>query len=179
MNMIIGKRQIILATLVVALSVAVYINYKFTASGEKYIATDAVMEEEENYGDAQFVDGKVVVPESENYFAQARLTRSKSRDEAVAAMKSMIEDTSLEAGKKAELTEEAAKMAMAIETEGKIENMIRAKGFSDCMVYCESDKVDVMVQTSGLLDNEVIQIRDVVLSETGVPVENISIVEVK
>lgn len=181
MNMIVGKRQIILATLVVALTVAVYVNYKFTAAGGEYIATEAVTQEDrENYGDAQFVDAQIEnVSQSNDYFAQARLTRSKSRDEAVTAMRTMMDDESLDSAKKAELSMQAAKIAMAIETEGKIENLIRAKGFEDCMVYCENDKVDVVVQTSGLLDNEVLQIRDVVLGETDVAVENISIIEVK
>ncbi|MEG2039354.1 MAG: hypothetical protein RRZ73_06475, partial [Oscillospiraceae bacterium] len=94
MNMIIGKRQIILATLVVALTVAVYINYKFNNEGESYITTETV-EKSENYGDAQFVDKPVSGETSANYFADARLNRNKSRDQAVSAMKTMLEDSTL------------------------------------------------------------------------------------
>ena len=64
---------------------------------------------------------------------------------------------------------------------GDYQYLIKAKGFEDCMVYYdgEKEKVDVVIKTGGLLDNEVAQIRDIVVQETGAPVENIAIVEVK
>lgn len=181
MNMIISKKHIILATLVMALCVAVYLNYRFNQSGEDLLATQ-VVEENKSYGEAQFVDGTAAgqdAQESEAYFAEAKLTRSKSRDEAVDAMKTMLQDSALSADEKAQLTMKAAQIAESIETEGKMENLIKAKGFTDCMVYFDSDKVDVVVKTEGLQENEVAQIRDIVISETQAPLENISIIEVK
>ena len=46
------------------------------------------------------------------------------------------------------------------------------------MVYCSSDKVDVIVKSPELQENDVVQIRDIILEQTQVPVENISIVPV-
>lgn len=181
MNMIISKKHIVLATLVMALCVAVYLNYRFNQSGEDLLATQ-VVEENKSYGEAQFVDGAAAAQdagESEAYFAEAKLTRSKSRDEAVDAMKTMLQDSTLSADEKAQLTMKAAEIAESIETEGKMENLIKAKGFTDCMVYFDSDKVDVVVKTEGLQENEVAQIRDIVVSETQAPLENISIIEVQ
>ena len=77
-----------------------------------------------------------------------------------------------------ELALRAASIADAIEAEGKIETLIRAQGFSECMVYCDADRVDVVVHTEGLAANEVAQMKDIILSETSVPNENISIIEV-
>ena len=96
-------------------------------------------------------------------------------------MTTMLKDSALSADEKAELTMKAADISKSIETEGKMENLIKAKGFEDCMVYYdgEKEKVDVVIKTGGLLDNEVAQIRDIVVQETGAPVENIAIVEVK
>lgn len=181
MNMILSKKHIILATLVLALCVAVYLNYRFNQTGDSLVATNAV-EETKTYGEAQFVEGAAEGPdgvEAEAYFAEAKLTRTKSRDEAVDAMKTMLQDAALSADEKAQLTLKATDVAKSIETEGKMENLIKAKGFEDCMVYYDADKVDVVVKTAGLLDNEVAQIRDIIVTETGAPVENISIVEVK
>ena len=181
MNMIISKKHIILATLVLALCVAVYLNYRFNQTGEELVATN-VVEETKSYGEAQLVEGEATgeeAQEAEAYFAEAKLTRSKSRDEAVDAMTTMLQDSALSADEKAQLTLKAAEIAESIETEGKMENLIKAKGFTDCMVYYDGDTVDVVVKTDGLLDNEVAQIRDIVVAETQAPVENISIVEVK
>lgn len=177
--MIIGKKQIILSALVLALSVAVYLNWQYSKAdsgldlsnklaGGSYKESSTMVGEnspEENYGEA--------------YFAEAKLTRTRSRDEAVETLKGMLTDSQLSSDQKAELALEAAKMAKSIETEGKIENLIKAKGFTECMVYYDTTKVDVVVKTAGLEDADVSSMRDIILKETSVPVENISIVEVK
>ena len=59
-----------------------------------------------------------------------------------------------------------------------MENLIQAKGFDECMVYYDTDRVDIVVKTDGLTDDEVMQMRDIAIRETSVPVENISIVEI-
>lgn len=195
MNMIVGKKQIVLASLVVALGVAVYLNYQFAGQDLDLVTANAgttqeisVQEEErENYGDAQFVDSKEISRDTEmsavqndsEYFSQARLTRTKTRDEAAAALQVMLSDSALAQEQKEELTAQASALAMSIETEGRIENLIKAKGFEECMVYCSDEKVDVIVKSPELKEGEVVQIRDIILDETRVPVENISIVPVR
>ena len=72
----------------------------------------------------------------------------------------------------------ATEVAKSIETEGKIENLIKAKGFDDCMVYYDTEGVDVVVKTDGLEAAQVAQMKDIILKETSIPVENISIVEI-
>ena len=44
-------------------------------------------------------------------------------------------------------------MAEAIEKEGKIENLIKSKGFQECMVYYDAERVDVIVKTNVYLKN--------------------------
>ena len=111
--------------------------------------------------------------------ALERLTRQKTRDQAQEALQVMLTDTALTQEQKDELTAQAGGMVQAIETEGRIENRIKAKGFDECMVYCSSEKVDVIVKAPELQEGQVVQIRDIILGETKVPVENISIVSVK
>lgn len=76
------------------------------------------------------------------------------------------------------MTSKANQIATDIETEGKIENLIKAKGFEDCMVYISEDSADVMVKTDGLLANEAAVIKDIVIQTTDIPVENVKILEV-
>lgn len=176
MNFIVGKKQIVLSVLVLALGVAVYLNYQYSQVGEgEFPITDAAAasaqgeneEMEETYGEA--------------YFAEAKLSRTRSRDEAVEAMAAMLSQADLNNEIKAELALEAAALAKSIETEGKIETLIKAKGFEECMVYYDTEKVDIIVKTAetGLSDEQVAQMQDVVMGEVDVPAENIRIVEVK
>ena len=102
------------------------------------------------------------------YFAEAKLSRTRSRDEAADALSEMLADASLEADQKAELAMKAAELSQSIEIEGKIENLIKAKGFDECMVYYDTDRVDIVVKTEGLTDEEVMQMRDIAIRETSV-----------
>ena len=85
----------------------------------------------------------------------------------------------MEEGAAAVLAQQAQALAQTIETEGKIENIIKAKGFSECMVYLDKDKVDVIVQSAGLTDSEAAQIMDAVMSEVEIEESNVSIIEIK
>ncbi len=174
MNMIVGKRQIILAALVLGLGAAVYLNWEY-AKLDGELALTSQLESTKNYGDAQYVDA---TEEDEAYFAEAKLSRTRSRDEAAQTLKEILGDTTLEASQQAELAMKAAELAESIEIEGKIENLIKSKGFTDCMVYYDTERVDVIVKTEKLDESQVMQMRDIIVRETSVPLENISIVEI-
>ena len=83
---IIGKRQILLAVLVVALSAAVYLNWQFSKNGGEYDITGALSSTTSYLGDVQYVGnpGDTTVSEAQsadNYFAQAREDRAAARQD--------------------------------------------------------------------------------------------------
>lgn len=184
MNMIISKKHIVLSALVLALSVAVYLNWEYVkVNGDEFentskVAVDGAVDgltgpaPEEGGADETAAYG-------EAYFAEAKLSRTKARDEAADALKYMLEDADLTTDQMTQLTMEAASIAKSIETEGKIENLIKAKGFQECMVYLSDDKIDVLVKCSEMTDSEAAQIKDVILREVEVPDNNISIIEIQ
>ena len=181
LGMILGKKHIILSALVVSLSIAIYLNWEYVRTNSTdFIGTDGLTSA---VGTATEVDADAEGISTENYgeayFAEAKLTRSKSRDEAIEAMKYMLEDIELSDTQAKDLTVEATQLAQSIEVEGKIENLIKAKGFKDCMVYFDNNKIDVMVKSENMTDSEAAQIKDVILSEVSVPDEKISIIEIK
>ena len=183
MNMIIGKRQIILASLVLGLGIAVYLNWQYSQVAVELPITATLQEmpEEGDYGEAQYVDSQNAQEAEEDggtFFVEAKLSRQKARDEAVETLAVMMKDAALEASQKAELALRASDLAESIETEGKIENLIKAKGFHDVMVYYDTKRADVILKTEGLLSNEAAQIKDIILKETNISPENISIVEI-
>lgn len=182
MHMVINKKQVVLASLVVGLGLAVYVNYQFAQTDNMLTPTSAVTESGKNYGDAQLVDAvdqtAAAGADGEAYFAEAKVTRQRSRDESVETLTNMMANAEVDPDIKAEMALKAAEVAQSIETEGKIENLIKAKGFDDCMVYYDTEGVDVIVKTSGLEAAQVAQMKDIILKETSIPVENISIVEI-
>lgn len=186
MNMIIGKRQIILAALVLGLSVAIYLNFALAGKQIEPAGADGTNSASENYGDAVYTgnpDSAVNTDNKENanaeFFAQARLTRQKMREESVQTMQTMLADTTLNKEQQESISAQAMTIAQAIETENKVENLIVAKGFTECIAYIDAESANVVVQTDGLLQSEAAQIKDIILRETEIEPENIKIVEVK
>ena len=177
MNMVVGKKQIVLAALVLCLSLAVYLNWIYSGSDIGLPVTNTLEEAQEtkNYGDSQYVE---LATDSEAFFAEAKVGRQKTRDEAVQTLKNLIESDSITPEQRTELALKTTTMAEAIEKEGKIENLIKAKGFQECMVYYDAERVDVIVKTDGLETNEVAQMKDIICKEVSVPDENIAIIEV-
>lgn len=173
MNMVLSKKHIILSALIISLSIAIYLNWEYVktnsadfADADKVAAsTSGQQENTAEYGEA--------------YFAEAKLSRTKSRDEAIEAMKYMLEDAKLSTSQVKELTTQATSLAKTIETEGKIENLIKAKGFTECMVYLEPSKIDVLVKCDDMTDEQATQIKDVILGEVSMASEKISIIEIK
>ena len=192
-NFVIGKKQIILAALVVLLGGAVYVNYLYADKGDDYLVTDVLNKtsqsqsaketvgdaasattdgkrlEGKNYGDAQLVGGDVNASE---YFKKAQLERTKARDEAVETVKSVLENSDASAEEVAEATSKIVSISQ------QIEDLIKAKGFKDCVVYLDGESANVVVQTAGLKVEEAAQIKNIVLSQKDFKPENISIQEV-
>jgi len=178
MNMIIGKRQIILAALVLGLGMAVYLNWQYTRVAVELPVTELLEWESgpTTYGEAQYVG--LTGTGEDAFFVEAQISRQRSRDQATETLTAMLADANLSYEQRAELTMRAVDLASSIETEGKIENLIRGKGFEDVMVYYDSLRADVMVRTDGLLSHEANQIRDIIMRETSIIPQQITIVEI-
>lgn len=194
-----SKRQLTLLTLVVALGVAVYLNWEYAKGDTPYALqettavsaqadlgddqgdTQPVLEAlpDKNYGEAQLVSADE--ENNDKYFEQARLTRTKTRDEALDTLQKSLKDTSLNEEEKESLTSTLTATLESITIESDIENMVKAKGFADCVAFIEGDKINLAVKTGseGLDKTEVAQLRDIILSKMETEAKNISIVEVK
>ncbi|MBQ5357139.1 MAG: SpoIIIAH-like family protein [Oscillospiraceae bacterium] len=169
------KKHIAAASMVLMLSAAVYVNYLYAAGG-----TENFLEAGKNYGDSILVEGKAgeEMADPSAYFSEARVSRQKSRDEAVATIENLYGVAKEDSEEISVLAEKAGEIASNMELENKIESIVKAKGFEDCIVYISGEYADVMVQTEGLLPTEAAVIKETIIQETSVPVENISIVEV-
>lgn len=196
--MVFGKRQILLATLVVTLGIAIYLNWQFSQTGKDLtLAEDA--DASKNYGEAQFVgsddekeadaidvtgitdmtDAIVTNNAGEDYFIEARLNKKQSRDEAVETLQNILKDSAITEEEKDNAITTAASISTAIDAENNIETLIKAKGFSDCIAFIDGDKASIVIKTDGLLSTEVAQIKDILLGEIDIPAENITIIPVK
>ena len=194
-----SKRQLTILTLILALGVAVYLNWEYAKTDSSFVLPTQTQAEEDallanaqaedapvmealpdkNYGEAQLVS--VSENSSDQYFETARLTRTKTRDEAQDKLKQSLKATGLTEEEKAQLKDTLSSTISNISLESDIENLVKAKGFADCVVFIDGENVDLAVKTGpeGLSKNEVAQLRDIILGKVQTSAQNISIVEVK
>lgn len=194
-----SKRQLTILTLILALGVAVYLNWEYAKTDSSFVLPTQTQAEEDallanaqaedapvmealpdkNYGEAQLVS--VSENSSDQYFETARLTRTKTRDEALDKLKQSLKATGLTEEEKAQLKDTLSSTISNISLESDIENLVKAKGFADCVVFIDGENVDLAVKTGpeGLSKNEVAQLRDIILGKVQTSAQNISIVEVK
>lgn len=147
-------------------------------------ATSDTLQEEQavnkNYGEAQMVS--VNQDSGTEFFEEARLSRSKARDEALEALNKALKDTTVNDEEKKALTDKLSTQVNNITLETKLETLIKSKGFADCVVNLEGEKatVTVMTENDALTAEEVARIRDALISQcTGLDAQDITIVEVK
>jgi hypothetical protein len=171
LTMLIGKKQFVLASLVLVLSAAIYLNWQFASTNT---AIDVAAETDgKNYGDALLVEGQA------DYFASARLDKQKSRDNATETIANILGDKNVTNEEKANATAKALELAALADKESKIESLVKAKGFAECIAYTDNGKVNVVVKTEGLDSAGAAQIKDIIVAQTSATPENITITEVK
>lgn len=155
-------------------AVAVY--DPLTAEGEETSQETA----DKNYGEAQLVS--VSEDSGKEFFESARLSREKSRDEALDTIEKTLKNSALSDEEKQQMTDTLKGQITNIETESELETLIKAKGFVDCVVMLDDTaaSVTVMTENDALTAEEVTKIRDVVLSKCSeIKAQNITVVEVK
>lgn len=167
-----AKRSIIIATVLVFVCAAVYLNWSYNNRRDD---AEGVMSNDDGQ------QATVQENETDDYFAQARLTRQTSRDEAL----SLLETAAASEGASQETIDGAMDAIAAMATwsmqETQIENLLLAKNFSDCVVYISDDGVTVAVPApvEGLSAASVAQITETIITETGCTAEDIRVIEVK
>lgn len=184
LNLIIGKRQIILAGLTVLLGAALYINYLNSSSQDIKTADNVQNTEVANYGEVQFVSSefseeKDTVLSSDEYFAKARLDKQQSRDESIEVLQSFYYGGDSTSEELAVIAQDVLSVSGYIETETKVENLLKAQGFAEALCYLSNNSANVIVKTEGLDNSQAAQIKSTLLGEIAIPAENITIVEIK
>ena len=175
-----AKRNLLLSLSLVIICAAVYLNWRL-ANGDTEIdgvvPADAEANGETESGSKILGESVEVSKKEDDYFAVSVIDRERVRDTAIETLREVVENEETSAETKQEALAKMTKLADAMTGEVNIENLVMAKGFENCVAVINDGSVDVIVKTVGLLPSDIAQIRDIVISETNVPVENIRIIE--
>lgn len=177
--MIIRKKQIVTATLALALGAAVFVNWYYTRPETQPTLNNentTKVEENENLGDAQYVSATTAKQSSET-LADFKLKRNAAHDEAKETLNSVIKDQKSNTQAVESASDALKTLTDDIKDEADLENLITAKISSDCVVIIDSDVCQVIVGKGVLTDNFSLQIKELVMNQTKIPSKNITIIE--
>ena len=174
------KRNITMAAVLLFVCAAVALNLSYnkrwgTPDADMVLMEDEMMQRTGTIGE----DG---VPASSNeYFAEARLTRQVSRDEALQLLQTAATAETASQETIDSAMNAISAMATCSMKESQIENLLIAKDFNDCVVYIGNDSVTVAVPapSEGLSEEAVARITDIIVNETDYEAAQLSIIEVK
>ena len=176
MNVIIKKRQLLVAALTVALGAAVLVNWYFTDSNEKKLTdnTETTVEYVQNLGEAKYVNAE---GKQADYFAETQLKREKAHDESLEELNKTL--SSVPSG-----SEESKAIAASItaltdkkKLEADIETLVSAKLGSACIAVINDGDAEIVVKKGTLNDDAVLKVMEIIESNTDIPAANVKITE--
>ena len=174
------KRNLTMLAVMMFVCAAVALNWSYNSRWGKPDA-EMVYAEDEAMLAAQTAFEKTLMTAGTEYFAEARLTRQVSRDEALELLQTAASAETASQETIDSAMNAISAMATSSMKEAQIENMLLAKNFEDCVVYIGTDKVTVAVPApmEGLSEEAVARITDVICTETDYRPAQLSIIEVK
>lgn len=198
--MTVKKKQILTATLMVALAAAVAVNWYYTRS-DVVVTPDSSSQTQEttlgNLGDSLYVAGRVsnqsaseeTTTEDANqtqplvsdkqFFASARLKREESNDEISDEIENILESDNLSSEDKAKITALMTQYQEIMKAQTDAENLITAKLSCDCVVIIKDGSAQVILPSGILNETVLLQITDIFEKNTNISSENLTIIEAK
>lgn len=185
-----GKKQLVLASLVLALGAAVYLNWQFAGTNKLPVGDDSDTTSE--LGAAQLVNNAYVETvtddlessaaedaasemSAEDAFAEARMNRQNSRDEAMEMLNEVLQSAESDTEAKKAAVEQSAALAQNVLKETNVENLLQAKGYEDSVVYLTQSDCNVVV-AGEVDDTDMLIIQEIVMEQSGLSADKIKII---
>lgn len=113
-----------------------------------------------------------------SYFTSYRNDRESTRDQEILYYDAIIDSNSSEEAVKS-AQDAKLELISLMEKELAVEGLIKAQGFTDCVIAMSNSKVNVVVQAASLTEAEVAQISTIVKEQLGTELKNIVIIPVE
>ena len=152
--MFLKKRNAVAAMIVLFICVAVYLNWSYTQGIGKDDAVDAdspkilgeatlTNQEEEGKKEQVTKEEKEKSPKdtvANDYFTNARMEKQKARDSALNTLKETTNQENISQEARDRATASIETLATGAVAESRIETLVRAKGFTDCVALISRAK---------------------------------------
>ena len=187
------KRNAIAAAIVLFVCGAVYLNWSYSQDteagktlGEAALVgsqSDPLMEDGSTAEkDQESKEGETAsTGEGSTYFSTARLNRQQARDSALTLLQEAAAGEDADQTMKDQANDTIQAMADYTVTEAQIENLVVAKGYTDCVAFIGDESVSLAVAApeGGITEADTARIVDIVTEVAGFTASQIKIIEVE
>ena len=175
------KKNLIAASLLVAVCAGIYINWLYTEQSEVANLTDTLDESKilsEDLLVMNDADNALSDTTLSQYFAAVRLSRQEARDSAVGLLQEAMAYN--EQSEDSAVSNQLENLVETALCEAQIESLVIAKGYQDCVAYITDGGISVAVAVpeNGFTQTDAAIIADIVMTQSSYPLEDIRIVEV-
>ena len=172
---IIGKKQLLIFTLVGALGLSVFINWYY--SNPKQDIVEPELTEKNNLGEAQYVNSNLIT-DSNEFFDNANMNRTKAHDLAKENLNEIINNPNSSKETIDLAREKLFKISEQIKLEADIENIVKSQTNSQCLVTMSENNIEVILPKESINESLIVKIKNIILSKTELSSEQISIIEI-
>ncbi len=168
---VLGKGQLAVGVMVIALVAAVWLNTKYMPSSTKYLG-------EASYVSNTSADAVETAAKTDDYFANAKSDREKAIKTAVETVQEVLKSENLTDKDKESALKKIESIAETMKKEANIETLLKAKGFKQAVAVIGEDGINIIVKSDGLTTANTMQIQDIAVAESGLDLSKIKIVPV-
>ena len=162
----INKRGAVVAACLAVIAVAGYVNVRYGLMAAKP-AEEAPKPE------------NTAVETGAGFFASAVIDRERARGEALEVLMNITEDEGAGEEAKSRAFTQMERIANETSWEIDIENLVKAKGFQECVAVINEDSASIVVSSDGLTPAEIAQIKEIVYLEAQIVPGDVKIIEKK
>ena len=111
----------------------------------------------------------------DGYFEESKLSRDTMYSQTLETYQGILNNSNVSEEQKAVVTQEITKLNKEKNAIMICENLICTKGFSNCVIFVNTDSISVIVESEELQQDQIAQIQNIISREMGAEIENIHI----
>ena len=176
------KKVILMATLVLALSAAVYLNWSMSAPTSKTLGestyVSATMSTEPSPKEVKQTSANAsnLSKKQQNFFADAKTKRDQTQDKIIDLASETLDLENTAEADRSEAQNQVANTVKNFTLQDSIETTLTAKAFSECLCYINDQGCTVTVPKKELNETTAMIIKSTVQSMTNMGFDKITIV---
>ncbi len=141
---------------------------------EEAVANKDKVENEKSEKEAENIETNAK-PETDEYFISSRLERENMYSQTIETYQKILENSNCSVEQRNEASDKINEINKTKNSIMIAENLIKTKGFEDCIVFVNSDSVSIVIKKKELSNEDIAKIQNIAARELAEKIENIHI----